>query len=430
MTEHRIIFGDSRSLNQIKDKSVQLIVTSPPYWQLKDYGTDDQIGFNDSYEAYINNLNLVWQECDRVLSDGCRLCINIGDQFARSVYYGRYKVIPIRTEIIRFCESLGMDYMGAVIWQKTTTTHTSGGGAVMGSFPYPRNGILKIDYEFILLFKKPGNAPKPTREQKEQSVMTQEEWKKYFSSHWNFGGVKQKGHIAMFPEELSKRLIKMFSFVGETVFDPFAGSGTTSLAAKNLGRNSIGYEINKEFAPIIKDKLCSDQLTFLNDCNVVFSEDRAGVVPSIEGLPYIFRDPHRMDKKIDVKKLQFGSKIDSSSAKNDDLFSVRRVISPDRIELSNGLTVRLIGVKVDPKHRNEAISFLEGKFQKHRVFLKYDTEKYDRDNVLQCYVYLDNRTFINNHLIRTGFVSVDNDSDYTYRKKFNASAPSKSQDSA
>ena len=118
MTEHRIIFGDSRSLNQIEDKSVQLIVTSPPYWQLKDYGTEDQIGFNDSYEDYINNLNLVWEECNRVLADGCRLCINVGDQFARSVYYGRYKVIPIRTEIIRFCESLGMDYMGAIIWQK------------------------------------------------------------------------------------------------------------------------------------------------------------------------------------------------------------------------------------------------------------------------------------------------------------------------
>lgn len=112
MTEHKIIFGDSRSLNEIKDKSVQLIITSPPYWQLKDYGIKDQIGFNDSYEEYINNLNLVWQECYRVLTDGCRMCINIGDQFARSVYYGRYKVIPIRTEIIRFCESLGMDYMG------------------------------------------------------------------------------------------------------------------------------------------------------------------------------------------------------------------------------------------------------------------------------------------------------------------------------
>ena len=143
MTEHKIIFGDSRSLNQIKDKSVQLIITSPPYWQLKDYGTENQIGFNDSYEEYINNLNLVWKECNRVLSDGCRLCINIGDQFARSVYYGRYKVIPIRTEIIRFCESLGMDYMGAIIWQKTTTMNTSGGGAIMGSFLIPETVFLK-----------------------------------------------------------------------------------------------------------------------------------------------------------------------------------------------------------------------------------------------------------------------------------------------
>ena len=158
MSKHKIVIGDSRKLNLIPDKSVQLIVTSPPYWQLKDYGTESQIGFNDSYEEYINNLNLVWKECYRVLSDGCRLCINIGDQFARSVYYGRYKVIPIRTEIIRFCETLGMDYMGAIIWQKATTMNTTGGGAIMGSFPYPRNGILKMDYEFILIFKKLGNA--------------------------------------------------------------------------------------------------------------------------------------------------------------------------------------------------------------------------------------------------------------------------------
>ncbi|MBQ4399698.1 MAG: site-specific DNA-methyltransferase, partial [Alphaproteobacteria bacterium] len=212
MTSHKIIFGDSRNMGLIPDKSVQLIITSPPYWQLKDYGTTNQIGFNDSYEDYINNLNLVWQECYRVLSDGCRLCINIGDQFARSIYYGRYKVIPIRTEIIRFCESLGMDYMGAIIWQKATTMNTSGGGAVMGSFPYPRNGILKMDYEFILIFKKLGNSPKPTKEQKEKSIITKEEWSKYFSSHWYFSGVAQQEHLAMFPEELPKRLIKMFSF--------------------------------------------------------------------------------------------------------------------------------------------------------------------------------------------------------------------------
>ena len=291
MTKHNIIFGDSRSMSSIKDKSVQLIITSPPYWQLKDYGTIDQIGFNDSYEEYINNLNLVWKECNRVLADGCRLCINIGDQFARSVYYGRYKVIPIRTEIIRFCESLGMDYMGAIIWQKTTTMNTSGGGAIMGSFPYPRNGILKMDYEFILLFKKLGNAPKPTPIQKENSKITKEEWKQYFSSHWNFNGAKQIEHIAMFPEELPKRLIKMFSFVGETVLDPFVGSGTTSLASMNLDRNSIGYEINSEFLPIIQEKLCSKN-NKIKDTRVIFSEEQDSVQYSFDDLPYYFRFIH------------------------------------------------------------------------------------------------------------------------------------------
>lgn len=423
MTEHKIIFGDSRSLNQIKDQSVQLIVTSPPYWQLKDYGIDDQIGFNDSYEEYINNLNLVWKECYRVLCDGCRLCINIGDQFARSVYYGRYKVIPIRTEIIRFCEALGMDYMGAIIWQKTTTMNTSGGGAIMGSFPYPRNGILKMDYEFILLFKKLGVAPKPTQEQKEKSAMTKEEWGQYFSSHWNFNGVKQMKHMAMFPEELPKRLIKMFSFAGETIFDPFAGSGTTSLAAKNLGRNSIGYEINKEFAPIICEKLGAGQAQLGEDAKIVFAEDKIGSFSSFDQLPYIFHDPHRMDKKVDVKKLQFGSKIDQSEAKREELFGVKRVIAPDKIELSNGLTVRLLGIKINPLYQGQAINFLQEKFQKRKVFLKYDTIKYDIENNLLCYVYLDNRTFVNNHLIRTGYVDVDTSFDYACQKKFLNSIP-------
>jgi len=112
-------------MDLVQDKSIHLVVTSPPYWQLKDYGDKNQIGFDDSYEDYINNLNLVWNESYRVLDDGCRLCVNIGDQFARSVYYGRYKVIPIRTEIIKFCETVGFDYMGAIIWQKMTTSNTS-----------------------------------------------------------------------------------------------------------------------------------------------------------------------------------------------------------------------------------------------------------------------------------------------------------------
>lgn len=253
-TNHLIINGDSRKMPELKDESIHLIITSPPYWQLKDYGSKNQLGFNESYESYINNLNLVWNESYRVLHKGCRLCVNIGDQFARAVYYGRYKVIPIRTEIIKFCESKGFDYMGAIIWQKVTTSNTTGGATIMGSFPYPRNGILKIDYEFILLLK-PGNPPKPNKEFKKLSAMTKDEWNTYFQGHWNFSGVRQDNHLAMFPEELPKRLIKMFSFVGDIVLDPFLGSGTTSLAAKNLNRNSVGYEINPEFIPVIKNKL-------------------------------------------------------------------------------------------------------------------------------------------------------------------------------
>lgn len=415
MTNHKIIFGDSRSLNKIKDKSVQLIITSPPYWQLKDYGTDNQIGFNDSYEDYINNLNLVWSECYRVLADGCRLCINIGDQFARSVYYGRYKVIPIRTEIIRFCETIGMDYMGAIIWQKATTTNTSGGGAVMGSFPYPRNGILKIDYEFILIFKKLGTPPKVTKEQKQKSIIPKEEWNKYFASHWNFNGTKQFRHIAMFPEELPKRLIKMFSFVDETVLDPFAGSGTTSLAAMKLGRNSIGYEINQDFLPIMQEKFSS--VTSMDYDIEYLQDDKANY--NFSTLPYLFHDPHKMDKKVDIKKLQFGSKLDNSPIKKEEeLFSVKEILSPNTILLNNGLEVKLLGVLPKHEYYDEAIDFLRKKINRHKVSVKYDTVKYDDAGMLLVYLYLDNKTFINRHLVKTGFVSVDTTINYKYKNKF------------
>lgn len=320
-TSHKIITGDSRQMNLLNDKSVHLVMTSPPYWQLKDYGTEKQIGFHERYESYINNLNLVWKECHRVLQPGCRLCINIGDQFARSVYYGRYKVIPIRTEIIRFCETIGFDYMGAVIWQKVTTYNTTGGATIMGSFPYPRNGILKLDYEFILLFKKQGVPPVPTKAQKESSIISKDEWNTYFSGHWYFAGAKQDGHIAMFPEELPSRLIKMFSFSGETVLDPFLGSGTTSLAAYNLGRNSAGYEINPDFISTIKDKLNVAQPDIVNT-EYVFQKDNVTTDLSreIENLPYIFKDPHKLDKRIDPKKLQFGSRIDKNSSDREALY--------------------------------------------------------------------------------------------------------------
>lgn len=417
-TTHTLITGDSRNLSLIPDKSVHLIITSPPYWQLKDYGSDKQIGFHDSYEDYINNLNMVWSECNRILHDGCRLCINIGDQFARSVYYGRYKVIPIRTEIIRFCESLGMDYMGAIIWQKQTTMNTTGGGAVMGSFPYPRNGILKIDYEFILIFKKQGKAPTPTIDYKKMSEMSKEEWNTYFASHWTFGGAKQDGHIAVFPEELPLRLIKMFSFVGETVFDPFMGSGTTSLAARNLKRNSIGYEINPDFIKYYKQKVESSMLFDNSTCVYKKDESSFDICQKLMSLPYRFNDPHKMENKIDVKKLQFGSKIDKDSKEREDYYSVKDVVSPNKLLLSNGVTVRLIGVKEKPSVNGAATKFLAEKTKGRKVFMRYDSVKYDSDNTLLCYLYLDNKTFINAHLLKNGLVDVDDSMDFKYKNKF------------
>jgi DNA modification methylase len=271
-TQHRIIFGDSRYLDDIKDNSIQLVVTSPPYWQLKDYDHSDQIGFKQSYPEYIKSLNQVWAECLRVLEPECRLCVNIGDQFTRTDIYGRYKIIPIREEIIRFCESIGFDYMGAIIWQKVTTCNTSGGASIMGSFPYPRNGILKMDYEFILIFKKLGkNKRKIDRDVKEKSRLSREEWKEWFNGHWYFPGERQEEHIAMFPIELPKRLIKMFTFAGETVLDPFLGSGSTSAAALLTDRNSVGYEINRDLRDIILNKLNGHiNLTNLDRSNISF----------------------------------------------------------------------------------------------------------------------------------------------------------------
>ena len=286
-TNHKIIIGDAQNdIKTLKDESVHLIVTSPPYWQIKDYKIPDQIGYNDTYDQYINKLNKVWKECYRVLHKGCRMCINIGDQFLRAIDYGRYRIIPIREDIIRFCrKELGMDYLGAIIWQKRTTCNTTGGASVMGSYPYPRNGMVSIDYEFILIFKKLGRIPIPSKDIKEKSKLTEKEWGQYFQGHWNFVGERQNSHVAMFPEELPKRLIKMFTFTGDIVLDPFLGSGTTMLAAQKLGRNSMGVEINPKFLPIIRKKVGINPRNLSEDAE--FEILRIGILKSLEILVLI-----------------------------------------------------------------------------------------------------------------------------------------------
>jgi len=251
--------------------------------------------------------------------------------------------------------------------------------------------------------------------------MSKDEWNQYFNGHWNFNGAKQDKHLAMFPEELPKRLIKMFSFVGDNVLDPFLGSGTTTLAAKNLNRNSVGYEINNNYLPTIKEKIGATKEELFK--NVAFEfidqkQENINYAKDISELPYIFKDTIKFDRKIDPKKLQFGSKIDSTENEAINTYSVKEIISPEKLLLNNDLLVKLIGVKVNKDKINDAIKFLQAKLKNQRVFMRFDSLKYDQENNLLCYLYLKNKTFINAHLIKNQLVDVDNGSDYKYKIKF------------
>ena len=228
--------------------------------------------------------------------------------------------------------------------------------------------------------------------------------------------------IISFPEELPARLIKMFSFPNETVLDPFLGSGTTSFVAKNLNRNSVGYEINPEYIPIIKRKIGGNDVFMQVEVEICQSPLSLGdglFEEKIKKLPYRFVDTHKLDKKIDVKKLQYGSKIDvESSGQREEYFTVKEIINPELIKLSNDLVIRLIGIKQNPAINGQATEFLREKLKGKRVFLRHDEVKYDSDNHLLAYLYLENKTFINAHLLKTGLVEVDERAEFRYKEKF------------
>jgi DNA modification methylase len=266
INEPKVFFKSSENMEEVEDNSVQLIVTSPPYSKIKDYGVKEQIGFGDTFEEYFNRLKVVWGECHRVLESKCRLVINVGDQYLRKTDFGRYRILSIASKIIEDCISLGFDFLGDINWQKISTTNTTGGCSLMGSIYYPRNGLITYDYEHILIFKKvEGRDKKIDLKRKELSKISLSEWKRWFIGHWNFSGVLQKEHIAMFPEELPYRLIRMFSFIGDTILDPFLGSGTSLKVVKALFRKGIGYEINQEFKKTITNKINEGKIGLFKD---------------------------------------------------------------------------------------------------------------------------------------------------------------------
>ncbi len=253
---------------EVADESVHLVVTSPPYWCLKDYRHEGQIGFEQSYEQYLDSLRCVMAECHRVLHPGCRMALNIGDQYLRAKDHGRYRVQPIPADLTLIGRELGFDFMGNILWRKISTTRTTGGGQWMGSIYYPRDGHITYEHEYILLFRKPGDWPKPPPEAREASRLTKQQRSAWFRGVWDdLPPVRQNCHVAMFPVELPQRLVKMYSFVGETVLDPFLGSGTTCRAAALEGRHSIGYEISPDFADLIRRRLCGPQDSPFGDLN-------------------------------------------------------------------------------------------------------------------------------------------------------------------
>lgn len=396
-----IIIGDSRNMQEVATGSVALVVTSPPYWHLKDYGVPGQIGYGQTLHEYLIDLSRVWRECWRVLMPGRRLCINIGDQFARAVIYGRYKVIPLHAEIIAQCETIGFDYMGAIIWQKKTTMHTTGGATVMGSFPYPPNGVVELDYEFILIFKKPGKSPPVPESLKEASQLRLEEWKEFFSGHWTFGGERQVLHEAMFPEELPRRLIRMFSFPGETVLDPFLGSGTTVKVALELERNGIGYEIQPQFIPIIRQKL---ELPLL--VTIVSRETAYPPVEPPEGYRPRIQDARPL---VEPNLLRFDDRSP---------YKVASVIDAQTLQMDNGLRVALLGIVVPPERREQAVAYLRRYILGKRVLLRFDRPPSAMGAPVPAYLYLTNKLFVNRKMIEMGLADADRQVYHRYREKF------------
>lgn len=262
-TTHRLYCHDARRLSALQPElvpeSLHLVVTSPPYWTLKEYRrTEGQLGFVSNYDEFLNALDEVWRYCLRLLVPGGRLVCVIGDVcLSRRRNDGRHMVMPLHASIQERCRRLGFDNLAPIIWHKIANAvyEVENGSGFLGK-PYEPNAVIKNDIEFILMERKPGGYRNPSVATRVLSVISVENHQKWFQQIWTgLTGASTKEHPAPFPLELAERLIRMFSFVGDTVLDPFMGTGTTNLAAARLGRNSIGIEIDPHYFEMARQRL-------------------------------------------------------------------------------------------------------------------------------------------------------------------------------
>lgn len=273
-TCHRLVSGDARDLSFLDDESVHLVVTSPPYWNLKRYNEHpDQLGHIKDYETFLGELEKVWRHVLRILVPGGRLVCVVGDVCVARRDFGRHLVFPLHADICVSCRRIGFDNLNPIIWHKIANAsyEVSNGSKFLGK-PYEPNAIIKNDIEFILMQRKPGGYRKPTDAQREASKLGKDDFNRWFQQIWNITGASTKNHPAPFPAELATRLIRMFSFSGDTVLDPFCGSGTTMVAALRTGRNSIGVEIDPEYGRMAARYLKAESSDLFTDAKLVFEK--------------------------------------------------------------------------------------------------------------------------------------------------------------
>lgn len=266
-TSHTIHRADAREI-RLPEDSVHLVLTSPPYWTLKEYeDTEGQMGHIEDYNKFLDELDRVWKNCFHALVPGGRLICVVGDVcLSRRKNKGRHTVVPLHASIQERCRTIGYDNLAPIIWHKISNAQheAEGNGSGFLGKPYEPNAVIKNDVEFILMQRKPGGYRQPSEDERILSIISGGNYQCWFQQIWTgLTGAPTRHHPAPYPVELAERLIRMFSFVGDTVFDPFWGTGTTSLAAMAWGRNSVGVEVNPNYLHYAAKRLHKSKSMFV-----------------------------------------------------------------------------------------------------------------------------------------------------------------------